>query len=175
MTRLLVVLAACVLGASMLALREPLPYTTSLPAVQLVGHESRIVEPRFVRIDDAEGWRALWAEHTGVQTQHGALSRHRVPHIDFERFMVVGVFVGATTNSDGAVADAIIASRASVRVQYQHATFQTAGGEEGGAVPTQPYGLFVIERSPAPIHFEQGQMTSKASPVSYRRVHTIER
>jgi hypothetical protein len=159
----------------MLALREPLPFTKTLPAVQLVGHGSHIAEPRFVRVVDEAGWRTLWAEHTGVKAHHGTFSRHRAPHIDFERFMVVGIFEGATTNTDGVVADAILTDRARVRIQFQHSTFQTSGEVDGGAQRTTPFGLFVIERSNLPVQFEVARLASKAGPISYERVHTIER
>lgn len=154
-------------GTSVLA-----PATDALPAVQLVGHDSRIMTPRFVLVRDQATWDSLWAEHTGVALKEGAMGRHAAPKIDFSRFMVVGVFGGAATNTDGEVAQSVTVTDDQVRVRYESSTFQTSsfGGNGDPGVKTSPFGLWVIEVSKSPVVIEEGRRGLKDSPVSWKEV-----
>lgn len=147
-----------------------------LPAVQLVGHDSKILSARFVLIRDDASWEALWAEHAGAAQKEGAMWRHAAPKIDFSRFMVVGVFGGATTNTDGEVAQSVTIADDRVRVRYESSTFQTAsfGGQGDPGVKTAPFGLWVVEASDLPVVIEQARRGLKDSPVSWKEVKRFE-
>jgi hypothetical protein len=65
---------------------------TSARAFNTIDQATRsgIGEARDVVVKDGATWAALWAEHAGVDTQ--------VPAVDFDRQMVVGVFLGKQQN-----------------------------------------------------------------------------
>lgn len=144
-----------------------------LPAVQFIGHDSRITQPRFVLVKDDAAWASLWSEHIGAAAGAGAMARHAAPKIDFSRYIVVGAFAGATTNQDGEVAEMVGIEAELVRVRYVPSTFQSAsaiGGEPDRGVATTPYGLWVIERTEKPIVIEQGARGLKPEPIAWKEV-----
>lgn len=165
-------LVVAMAGFVSLGMSAPAPGNETLPAVQLVGHDSKIVTPRFVLIRDQGAWEALWAEHTGIDAKHGAMARHAAPKINFARFMVVGAFEGAVTNTDGEVAESVTVTGDKVRLRYERSTFQTSsfGGKPDAGVKTSPFGLWVIEASTMPIVIEAGQRSLKDSAVSWKEV-----
>jgi hypothetical protein len=146
------------------------------PAVQFIGHDSRIAAERFVLIRDEAEWSRLWAEHTGIDAAAGPPLRNSVPRIDFTRFMVVGVFRGATVNEDGEIVTSVLYGNDVVRVRYEPSTFQTAsfgaGPDKGEA--TRPFGLWVIDRSHSPVVIEEGRRGLKSEPVKWREVKRFE-
>lgn len=159
-------------GVASLGMSASAPAKETLPAVQLVGHDSKIVTPRFVLVRDQAAWDALWAEHTAAALHEGAMGRHAAPKIDFSRFMVVGVFGGAVTNTDGEVVQGVTVTDDQVRVRYESSTFQTAsfGGNGDSGIKTSPFGLWVIEASTSPVVIEEGRRGLKDSPVSWNEV-----
>ncbi|MFN0133361.1 MAG: hypothetical protein ACKVW3_12645 [Phycisphaerales bacterium] len=159
-------------GVASRGMSAPAPAKDMLSAVQLVGHDSKIMTPRFVLVRDQPAWDALWAEHTAAALKEGAMRRHAAPKIDFARFMVVGVFGGAVTNTDGEVAQSVTVTDDQVRVRYESSTFQTAsfGGNGDSGVKTSPFGLWVIEASKSPVVIEEGRRGLKDSPLSWKEV-----
>ncbi|MBL0928453.1 MAG: hypothetical protein IBJ11_12515 [Phycisphaerales bacterium] len=146
------------------------------PPVQFVGHDSRIQAPRYVLVKDDEAWARLWSEHTGVEASFVPPHRHHAPKIDFRRFVVVGYFAGASTNTDGEQAVSVSAERGTTLVRYQPSTFQSAsdGPERDPGVRTTPFGLWVIERSPQAIVILEGRRGIKSAPVKWTEVHRFD-
>ena len=70
--------------------------------VQWVGADSKH-SAGFFMINDAAAWSRLWAEHLGLDGEHGAYNRHLAPHVDFNRYLVIAYFRGPSTNRDGEV------------------------------------------------------------------------
>jgi hypothetical protein len=159
-------------GVASLGMSAPAPAKDMVPAVQFIGHDSKIMTPRFVLVRDQAAWDALWAEHSAAAVNEGAMGRHAVPMIDFSRFMVVGVFGGAVTNRDGEVAQSVTVTDAQVRVRYEASTFQTASfdGKADSGIKTSPFGLWVIENSKSPVVIEEGRRGLKDSPVTWKEV-----
>jgi hypothetical protein len=159
-------------GVALLGMSAPTPAKDTLPAVQIVGHDSRIMAPRFVLVRDQATWDALWAEHTGAAIKGGAMGRHAAPKIDFSRFMVIGAFGGAVINTDGEEAQSVTVTDDLVRVRYESSTFQTSsfGGNGDSGVKTSPFGLWVIEASKSPVVIEEARRGLKDSPVSWKEV-----
>lgn len=157
--------------AVMTAARQT-PAKEFLPAVQIVGHDSQVNSSRFVLIKDATTWAELWAEHTGTDASATPPMRHAVPKVDFGRFMVVGAFGGATTNTDGEVVLSVLADNDVLRIRYEASTFQTASfdGKSDSGVKTAPYGLWVIEKTDTLVVIEQATRGLKDSPIEWREV-----
>lgn len=144
------------------------------PAVQLVGQNSKIAEPRFVLIRDEQAWAKLWFDHTGVEINGGPPVRNAAPIIDFNRYMVVGYFRGKCVNHDGEIASSVVVSEDELRVRFEASTFQTMSSDPGkpdtGAKAT-PYGLWVVSRTDNAIVVEEGRRGLKNDPVTWKEVH----
>lgn len=160
------------IGLAAMSERKTAPTKVFLPAVQFIGQDSKISTPRFVLIKDDAAWSSLWAEHTGAAEAITPPTRHATPKIDFARFMVIGAFGGATTNTDGQIASSVVVSDDSMRIRYEASTFQTAsfGGKGDPGVKTTPFGLWVIERTDQAIIIEQGARGLKDSPIEWKQV-----
>lgn len=173
---LTIVIAAAIvgLGAAPRALREPARELAA--AVQFVGHDSKIETPRQVLITDEAAWAKLWAEHTGIEATFSPPLRNAVPRMDFTRFMVVGVFRGKTVNSDGEIASGVLIGDDAVRVRYERSTFQTmsAGPGPDKGQQTQPFGIFVIDRSNKLVVLEEGRRSLKNQPLKWTEVKRFE-
>jgi hypothetical protein len=161
------------IGLAAMSERKTAPTKEFLPAVQFVGHDSKVTSPRFVLLKDDAAWSALWAEHTGADAAITPPTRHATPKVDFARFMVVGAFGGARTNTDGEIVSSVVDSEDALRIRYEASTFQTASGFSGevdSGVKTSPFGLWVIERTDKPIVIEQGTRGLKSSPIEWKQV-----
>ncbi len=158
--------------AGLAAKAPPAPAGDTLPAVQFVGHDSRVATPRFVLVRDEKAWALLWSEHTGIDASFTPPTRHAVPKIDFTRYMVVGVFAGATTNTDGELAQTVLVDGDGVRVRYMASTFQTArfDGKADEGVKTTPFGIWVIEKTDKAVVIEEGSSGLKDAPVVWKEV-----
>ncbi len=168
--------AICIFLAGLGAMTVPAPTKDTLPAVQFVGHNSKITTPRVVLAEDQPTWTLLWCEHVGLDASVTPPTRHLVPKIDFTRYVVVGVFGGEMTNTDGEVAEGVVISDDAVRIRYVSSTFQTSsfGGNADPGVKTAPFGLWVIEKIKKPIVIEQGTRGLKDSPLSWKEVKRFE-
>lgn len=175
--------AFCVVGSTIALAALPMAPVVEadpLPAVQFVGHDSRITKPRFVLITTEADWNQMWWEHAGIDNPHMPPTRHRVPKVDFSKYMIVGVFAGASINTDGQIASAVVSGPDALRVRYERSTFQTSsglGGGKGGGMDTAPYGLWVVERSEKTVILEEGRRDSglKANPITWKEVHRFAR
>lgn len=59
------------------------------------GENTLIDKAEYQRITDADAWTTLWQRHAG--------KRERAPEVDFEKHMVVAVFMGRVTYDQAAV------------------------------------------------------------------------
>lgn len=112
------------------------------PAVTFAGSYSQITEREYVRIHDPISWRTLWERHAGENAERDSYGEIVVPAINFDEFMVIGVFNGEAWNTrdmhcteqqDGD----------ELRIRFDAGTYQTADVElteitiEGEATPEE--------------------------------------
>lgn len=144
----------------------------TLPYVQWCGPTSS--HPAgFVRISSESEWTRLWAAHTATPDKPGALTRHAAPKIDFSQCIVIAYFRGPSTNRDGEVLSSIITTPDSTTLRFEPSTFQTSGGlnsDDGGAVKTTPFGIWVIPATANPIIIEEARRTLKSAPLTHHEV-----
>lgn len=149
-----------------------------VPVVQWVGAMSSIEQERYVLVKDEPAWEELWRLHTAGEKS--VFMRHQSPKIDFTGYMVVGVFLGTTTNTDGVVAKEVSEVKEgdmqAVRIRFERSTFQTAsmgpGADQG--MMTRPYGLWVVPKTDTGIVLEQGSMQLKGAEVQWGEVKRFE-
>jgi hypothetical protein len=119
-------------------------------AVQWMGSYSSIQMPRIQVVTDANAWETLYAEHTRDKPERNANGFLTWPRIDFDTFVVVALFAGKGTNSNGFDAVSVTESIAGVVVRFDEVLFQAAsfpGGNAGpGGITTTGFGFFVIPR-----------------------------
>jgi len=116
-------------------------------AVQWMGSYSSIQTPRIQVVTDANAWETLYAEHTRDKPEKNANGFLTWPRIDFDQFVVVALFAGKGTNSNGFDAVSVTESIAGVVVRFDEVLFQTAsfnGGPSG--ITTTGFGFLVIPR-----------------------------
>jgi hypothetical protein len=126
--------------------------------VQWSGPHSRIRDKRLVQIADREAWMELWAEHKGDKAER--LIAHgggvAAPRIDFERYLVVAMFRGETTNCDGESLVSLEEREKDVLLRFDSFTFQTSSfdGPDHGE-PASSYGMWLVPRTGKPITIEE--------------------
>ncbi len=107
------------------------------------GLSSGIGEPRQIVIRDAQAWAALWNEHQpGVP----------MPPVDFTRYMVVGVFLGARPN-EGHELHIIDFKTLPDQIALEYQEFLPKEGVDYFQRLVQPYALKVIPKTDTYIHF----------------------
>jgi len=172
-----VILCACsfVGLAAMSGLGEA-PSREVLPAVQFVGQDSKIAQPRFVLAKDEDAWLKIWTEHTGAAAGQSPPARHAAPKVDFSRYMVVGIFDGAGVNTDGLIAQSVLVRDDVVRIRFETSSFQTfsSGPGRDQGVKTSCYGMWVIEKSDKPIVLERGMQQLKNQPMQWKEVKRLD-
>ena len=163
------VAAVVAAGGVLLGLGQRLPASPTKPAVQLVGHDSKISDARLELVRDEAAWQALWAQHSGHEQSWNALERHRVPAVDFDRYVLVAAFNGSSQNTDGMVGVSVAPEGDDVRVRFEPSSFQTSG-PGGGGIKTTAYGFWVIERPKGQVILEKRAPGLKADPVRWEEV-----
>ncbi len=116
-------------------------------AVHWMGSFSSIETRRIEVITDDTAWEKLYSEHTRDKPEKNANGFLTWPKIDFEKFVVVAIFAGKGSNSNGFDAISVTESVAGVLVRFDEQLFQTAsfnGGPSG--IATSGYGFLIIPR-----------------------------
>jgi len=133
-----------------------------LPIVQeWTGEQSQIKEEEYHRITSRQDWKKLWKRHMGKGTAE--------PRVDFNRYMVVGIFMGQQLSVTGTKVLRIerinqYQEQSGKYKRYVNFDFypMLAFGDNTNSYPTEPFGIYVIEKTRRPlvirknIQFETG-------------------
>lgn len=160
MKRLIVCLVigiACAL-ASLIATSAEEPAVRLLkPCVVITGTDSHVAEHRYHRITSADDWMRLWQEHKAqkVTDQYDMYyDPLTLPLIDFDGYMVIGIFQGNGWNSAGLRAVSISEENNRIIFRFDEKSYQTSG-LNGGGQKVAAYGFFVLPRSTKPVVLEE--------------------
>jgi hypothetical protein len=159
---LLTVAAVCLTHAGGLAAAEDTRQTTR-PSVTLTGTDSQVKEPSYHRVMSQDEWIKIWQRHKGAQQSkeydlvHNPLG---VPHVDFEKCMVIAIFQGRGLNSAGLQAVAVLEEKDRIVLRFEDESYQTMGramGREGsgGGNQVTVFGFFVLPRSSKAVVLEE--------------------
>lgn len=116
------------------------------PYVVMSGADSHITAPNCLRITSESQWDTTWLEHMGwdkKQTYDKYYNRFGIPVIDFNKCMVIAVFLGETWNRAGISVIFIQEGNDQIVLGFDLKTYQVM--ESGDQV--NPYGFFVLPRS----------------------------
>ncbi|MFW5652683.1 MAG: hypothetical protein ACOC0P_01455 [Planctomycetota bacterium] len=140
------------------------------PLVSFAGSDSSVEEHRFERIRTSEAWRELWVAHRGENIERDVSDRVVIPEINFDEVEVIAVFVGAVQNIRGVdVHQVSVGPNDLLRIDLEYQSFGTFSADpSGGAVTTQPYGIFVIPATDQPISIRRVQRATKSGPITAR-------
>ena len=119
------------------------------PTQQWTGDSSGIEDHREIAIKDAAAWEKLWAEH-----QSNMEIPSPAPAVDFNNYMIVGIFLGEQGSSGYSVqlGESETVGNELI-IPYKEAV--PAPGLMGLTVITQPYCLKIIPRTNRPIRFKK--------------------
>jgi len=152
------VLGVVCLGATPgLPAREDATATVIKPCVVITGADSQVSERGYHRATTMDGWTQIWLKHKGHEPggQYDLIFNPAgVPLVDFDRFMVIGVFQGGGWNSAGLWAVSISEQPDRIVFRFDDHSYQTAGPNGGGKHVTV-YGFFVTPRSAKPVVLEE--------------------
>jgi hypothetical protein len=156
--------------------QDPQPKRQAGPLVTFAGDGSKIAARRFVKVTSKDQWAALWLEHTGQAAAVGEYqwfyNPGKVPEVDFEQCMVLGVFQGGRWNSAGIEVEEILADGKRTVVRFDDRSFQTEG-PDGGGVQGRPFGLFVLPRDTKPIVLEENVQSLIGAPPEWQHRATL--
>lgn len=144
----------------------------SIPIVGISGVGSKVKQAGWVRVTSADALRTLWDEHAGVEP--GA---PQPPTVDFERCIVLACFDPEIGNASGVRIESIEPHERGLRIRYDVVQYQTAsfgGGERPEPSKNGPFGLFVIDRTDAPILFEEDVQNLLGQPPIWRAAWSLE-
>ena len=126
------------------------------PVFVWTGVDSRIDRERFVLCRSQEDIESLWKEHTRCEDGN---ARCFCPEVDFDSFMIIGIFAGKGAPL-GISVESASEEKSYLRLRYRINTAQSAGvaaNRRNGAGPKEPRGyvLAVLPRSGKTIVVEQ--------------------
>jgi hypothetical protein len=151
------------------------------PLVTLYGENSKVTDPKFVRITSEEQWTSTW-----FQIQLGApgqpQSNNARMQIDFDKTMVIAVFGGNATMCAGYDVDSLAEDhkRITLRVQKLHYQISPAADYKDieHCFRCQPWGFFVLPRSDKEIVLERddrGRLDMPHKWVKWKTLPAISR
>jgi hypothetical protein len=146
------------------------------PLVTLHGENSKIAEPKFVRITSEKDWKALWYEH-----KYGSPDSQHLDYtdieIDFEKMMVVAVFGGKVGMTSGYPFDSGSEDRKRIILRLCTLGYQMAPNADGEAVAralrSQPWGIYVFPRSDKEIVLERDDRRMLNQPAKWVKWKTL--
>jgi len=145
------------------------------PCVVISGADSHVAERRYHRITSADEWTRVWQEHKG-QTVTGQYDLFydplTLPSIDFDRYMVIGIFEGKSWNNAGLMAVSISEGADRIVFRFTDKGYQTAG-PGGGGKKVAVYGFFVVPRSTKPVVLEQLMQSRRVGPDVWKECITF--
>jgi hypothetical protein len=137
------------------------------PLVTWQGPDSAVAQAGYFRIADEEGWVKLWERHVGEPAKRDNISRPFMPRVNFDRCMVVAIFKGDATNSNGVTVESVSQDDERVLLRIDESTYQTSG-PDGGGVKCRPFGIFVLPKSAKPVVIEENVQGLKDQPEKWK-------
>jgi hypothetical protein len=164
-------------------LAEEPPGRVVKACVAITGPDSHVATPQYHRIASNESWTRIWQEHMGQswQQRKERIQQRRadaddlreplaLPTIDFDNYMVIGIFQGEGRNCTGLTAVSISEDDRRIVFRYTKESYQTFGpaGSGGGGDKVTAYGLFVLPRSAKPVVVEENAQNILGEPPVWK-------
>jgi hypothetical protein len=132
------------------------------PIVVWSGTDSGRSKPAYDRCRSAAEWAATWEAHT----KEGGDAGREAPGVDFESYMVLGLFQGDGVQNRGLDVVEVIDEPDCLRVRYVTAYYQIIGLPDSEAdkrrLETRSYALAVLPRSDKAVVLEEGNVRTKS-------------
>jgi hypothetical protein len=162
------IIMGLVLGVVCLGVTRDLPArddataTVTKPCVVITGADSKVSKCGYHRITSMDDWTQVWLKHKGYKPDGKYDLFHNpagVPLVDFDRFMVIGIFQGSGENSAGLLAVSLSEQPGRIVFRFVDQSYQTIGPGKGSTT----YAFFVIPRSAKPVVLEEDVQSGGAS------------
>jgi hypothetical protein len=146
--------------------RDPLAMK---PLLTLYGRNSKITKHKLLRITSADEWQSLWLEH-----KTGSAKRANVPwdldvaELDFEKVMVVAVFVGEGAASLGVTSHSMSEVDGRILIRLDENSYQTGVAAGMRAFTSvRGWGILVLPRTNKELVLERDVRTLIADPPKW--------
>ena len=103
--------------------------------VAISGADSHVTKCRYLRITSADEWAKVWQEHKGQKpTEHydRFYDPLALPQIDFDTYMVIGIFQGSSFNNAGLRAVSVSDEDNRILFRFTNKGYQTGSSKPGG-------------------------------------------
>lgn len=160
----------CLLGVYALAAEDMDNAPVAKPCVSITGANSHVSERSCHRITSMDEWAKVWQKHKG-QNADDKYDYYddplELPLVDFEKYMVIGIFQGSGMNSAGLKAVSVSEQDDCVVLRFDDKSYQTEG-PKGGGKKVSAYGFFVIPRSPKTVVLEEDAQRLLGEPPLWK-------
>ncbi|MEI8373138.1 MAG: hypothetical protein WCJ35_09945 [Planctomycetota bacterium] len=154
------------------------------PCVTITGADSHVAIHRYHRITSHGVLTRIWQEHMGQnwQDRRERMGQRRTdpsdlrepltcPMIDFDKYMVIGIFQGEGVNSTGLKVFSISEEDNRILFRYDENSYQTMGrvGSSHGGDKVTVYGFFVLPRSTKRMVLEKNVQNYLGQPPVWKQ------
>ena len=161
MSVLLVIIAG---SANVSPSRSILPPSRPIvPIMEMYGADTRITEEKVFRITSRDVWQSIWCEHcTGKRRCDSRCSLPETIEVDFDRMMIIALFIPNRDNSDGLSSYSVIEDSYCIRIRLDEHSYQSGSDTPTGC----PWGIIVLPRSDKPVVLERdAQIQAGGFPI----------
>ncbi len=160
------------------------------PVVQWSGKQSEFGGPSYMLATNEAEWIRIWNAHHGLPmtAQYDRFyDPLGLPLLDFDRYMIVGIFQPEKYNVAGLLIESIQETSNRIVLRFDDKAFQTAslggsidqadqaGGLRGPSLPpsVRPYGFCVLPRTKKPIVLEENTQRLIGKPPIWTERHQL--
>ena len=154
------------------------------PCVTISGADSHVRIRRYHRITSDDVWKRIWQEHMGKSWQERGerIGLQRIDprdlsepltclEIDFDKYMVIGIFQGEGVNSAGLKVSSISEDDNRILFRFDQTSYQTMGraGTSNGGDKVTDYGFFVLPRTTKRLVLEENVQNYLGEPPVWKQ------
>ena len=95
-----------------------------LPIVSMYGQQTKLTKDKILRITSKKAWMQLWHDHSvGSESDANRFDSYDRIEVDFEKMMVIAVFLANIDNSLGISSESIVEDDSRIRIRLSdHST-----------------------------------------------------
>jgi hypothetical protein len=144
--------------------------TSISPTVSMYGRHTKLTEDRIQRVTSKKAWVKLWHDHSvGIESDANRFDSYDTVEVDFEKMMVIALFLPNLDNSFGISSDFIVEDNSCIRIRLND--HLTQSGLESAS--TSSWGVLVIPRSNKTIVLERNAQSRIGGPAEWAHWKTL--
>ncbi len=144
---------------------------TVTPRLAAFGPRSAVERTEYRVVTDAAAWKELWSRHQATRDAPAGAPKP-APTVDFSKELVVAVFQGRSSNSNGVGFEEVSEVDGELRVRFNDMSYQTVG-PDGGGVRCTPWGYCVLPRPRNRVVMEENVQNLIGQPAIWRERYRV--